>query len=58
MKSGATRHMLKSTSEQSFLSAEEFFKFTQQANDRQVTQGDFEPNRPIEVFFTNQSDVN
>ncbi|CAF1153996.1 unnamed protein product [Adineta ricciae] len=57
VKSTATRHLLKSTPEQSFLSAEEFFKFTQQVNDHQVIKGDLEPNRPIEVFFINASDV-
>ncbi|CAF1426314.1 unnamed protein product [Adineta ricciae] len=36
VKSTATRHLPKSTAEQSFLSAEEFFKFTEQANDHQV----------------------
>ncbi|CAF1368187.1 unnamed protein product [Rotaria sp. Silwood1] len=57
VKSRATRYLLKGSTEQVFLSAEEFFRFTHQANDHQVMKGDLEPNRPIEAFYIKSSDI-
>jgi hypothetical protein len=57
VKACATRYLLSGTSERAFLSPEEFFHFTKRANDRQVMIGDLEPNRPIEVFYIKQSDI-
>ncbi len=57
IKSRATRYLLGGTAERAFLSAEDFFGFTKQVNDHQVMKGDLEPNRPIEVFFIKNSDV-
>ena len=57
VKGRATRQVLKNPTQQAFLSAEEFFKFTYNANDHQVMKGDLEPNRPIESFFIKSSDI-
>jgi len=57
IKSQATRYLLSGTTERAFTSSEDFFNFTKKVNDHQVMKGDLEPNRPIEVFYIKQSDV-
>lgn len=57
VKSRATRHLLRGTSERAFLSAKELFDFTKNVNDHQVMKGDLEPNRPIDVFYVEMGDV-
>ena len=57
VKSRATRCLLKGSTEQAFLSAEEFFGFTHQANNHQVMRADLEPNRPIESFYIKSLDI-
>lgn len=51
IKSRATRHLLSLQTERAFLSAWEFFDFTNRATDHQKMNGDLEPNRPIDVFY-------
>ncbi|CAF3124023.1 unnamed protein product, partial [Rotaria sp. Silwood2] len=48
IKSRATRYILTGTPERAFLSPEDLFNYSKQANDHQVMKGDLEPNRPIE----------
>jgi molybdopterin-guanine dinucleotide biosynthesis protein A len=57
IKSRATRYTLKTTTESALLTPEELYRFARSVNDHQTMKGDLEPNRPIEVFFIKQTDV-
>ena len=57
VKSCTTRYLLRSTTDRVFLSAEDRFYYTQQANAHQIMKTDLEPNRTIEAFYIKSSDV-